>query len=67
LISIWFLNLAAARQLAGDEQDPVAGHRELQWRFVLAVAALGHGGGHRRHAGMRHQSFERSRAPVTGF
>ena len=24
----------------------------------VAVAALGHGGGHRRHAGMRHQSFE---------
>ena len=53
-----FLQLTTTRELTRHEDDPVAGHRQLQRRFVGTVVFLDEGRRHGRHAWMRHQSLE---------
>ena len=53
-----FLQLTTTRELTRHEDDPVAGHRQLQRRFVGAVALLNKSRRYRGHTRMRHESFE---------
>jgi hypothetical protein len=53
-----FLQRTATLSFTRHEDDPIAGHRELQRRLVYSVALLDEGRHHRCHAGMRHQSLE---------
>ena len=61
------LQLTTVGELTGDEQDPVAGHRELQRRVVCAIATLDNLGDDWRHAGMGHQALEAQSRASHGF